>query len=187
MTIHTPTILSLDADDAVRCGAIVPVGRAAAFERFRHNIAKWWPRELTWSGSALEDLFLEGRRGGMLWERGPEGFRLDWARVLRWLPPERIVLRWHVGPGRVPQPDIASASEVDVQFFVEGAGQTRIEIEHRGFACHGAGASEYHSMMGSPEGWPNVLKHYVQYCESAAPAREAPRSAERGGGSRSFY
>jgi hypothetical protein len=156
-----------DASDRLRCDVVVPVSQARAFEMFRHDIYHWWPRDMTWSGDALEHLFLEGRKGGMLWEKGPDGLRLDFARVMRWLPPERFVLRWHVGPGRTPEPDALKASEVELQFFAECEGRTRVGLEHRGFGNHGEGADSYLLRMKSDEGWPRILKCFAEHCEVA--------------------
>jgi hypothetical protein len=165
MTIHAAATISFEADDAVRCNISVSVSQARAFELFRHDIYYWWPRERTWAGSVLADMFLEGRRGGMLWERGPDGLRLDCARVMRWLPPDRFVLRWHIGPGMVPQPDAAKASEVDIQFSALDQTHARIALEHRSFGNHGPGAAEYHAFMTSAKGWPLVLKSFAEHCE----------------------
>jgi hypothetical protein len=169
MTVHAADILApetpFDPDDIVRCEVRVPVARVRAFELFRHDIYHWWPRDSTWAGDALEHLFLEGRRGGMLWEKGPDGLRLDCARVMRWLPPERFVLRWHIGPGRVPEPDAAKAGQVEVQFLEEGESRARVALDHRGFANCGERADEYRSLMGSPTGWPHILACFADHCE----------------------
>jgi hypothetical protein len=172
MTLHAPEIIAFDADDAVHYDVVVPLARGRAFESFRHDIYYWWPRDMTWSGDALEHLFLEGRKGGMLWERGPDGLRLDCARVMRWLPPEKFVLRWHIGPGRVPQPDIAHASEVEVQFIAEDERHARVVLDHRGFANHGAGADDYRALMNSEKGWPRVLHCFAEHCEVAESLRK---------------
>jgi hypothetical protein len=164
-------IISLDAGDVVQCDAVVPLSPPAAFEMFRHDIHDWWPREMTWSGGALERLSLEGRKGGMLWELGPDGLRLDCARVMRWLPPEKLVLRWHIGPGRLPQPDAAKASEVEVRFAAEDGRHTRVGLEHRGFANLGAGGSEYRAFMGAAKGWPHILGSFAAHCEMAENVR----------------
>ena len=145
MTIHAPESITFDAvggcrfrdQDAVHCEVMVHAcpGRAPSDTVPSRYLRRWWPRDMTWSGEALEHLFLEGRKGGMLWERGPDGLRLDCARVMRWLPPEKFMLRWHIGPGRVPQPDIARTSEVEIQFGAEDEGHTRVVVDHhRGFA-----------------------------------------------------
>jgi hypothetical protein len=172
MTIHAPAkitaaIIPLDDGDAVQCDAVVPFSRTAAFEMFRHDIHTWWPREMTWSGDALEHLTLEGRKGGMLGEQGPDGLRLDCARVMRWLPPEKLVLRWHIGPGRLPQPDAAKASEVEIRFAAEDDRHTRVGLEHRGFANLGAAGSEYRALMGAAKGWPHILGCFAAHCEMA--------------------
>jgi uncharacterized protein YndB with AHSA1/START domain len=164
MTIHARAIENFAADDAVCCKTVVPFSTAAAFEKFRHDITQWWPREFTWSGEGLEALYFEGRKHGMFWERGPEGFRIDMARVMRWVPPERMVLRWHVGPNMMPEPNPSRASEVEIKFIAEEPGRTRIEVEHRCFSNHGAGAEGYRAVMGSVKGWPMILKAFADHC-----------------------
>jgi uncharacterized protein YndB with AHSA1/START domain len=164
MTIHTCAIENFAADDAVLSRTIMPLSAAAAFEKFRHDITQWWPREFTWSGDALEALYFEGRKQGVLWERGPEGFRIDIARVMRWVPPERMVLRWHIGPNMMPEPAPARASEVEIRFIAEDANRTRIELEHRFFSNHGAGAEGYRAQMGGAKGWPMILKAFADHC-----------------------
>jgi uncharacterized protein YndB with AHSA1/START domain len=164
MSIHMGTVENFACADAVRARVFVAAPREAAFAAFRHDILRWWPRDETWSGEAIEDLFFEGRRGGMLWERGPGGFRMDMARVMRWVAPERIVLRWHIGPGQMPEPNPAKASEVEIQFHPDDDCGTRVELEHRLFSNHGAGAEGYRARMGSEKGWPRILKGFAEHC-----------------------
>ncbi|MGH6871900.1 MAG: SRPBCC family protein [Rhizomicrobium sp.] len=164
MTVHSGTVEHFACADGVRCSVSIVAPRETVFARFRHDILAWWPRDETWSGAAIEDLYFEGRKGGLIWERGPQGFRLDMARVERWLRPERIHLRWHIGPGRVPEPDPERASEVEIRFIAEETGGTRVELEHRGFSRHGAGGDSYRSRMGSDRGWPRILKNFADHC-----------------------
>jgi uncharacterized protein YndB with AHSA1/START domain len=164
MTMHARAIENFAAADAVRCKTVVPLSKDAAFEKFRHDIAQWWPREYTWSGDALESLYFEGRKQGVLWERGPEGFRIDIARVMRWVPPERMVLRWHIGPNMMPEPNPARASEVEIRFVAEDETRTLVELEHRTFSNHGAGAEGYRAQMGGAKGWPMILKAFADHC-----------------------
>ncbi|HTQ15641.1 MAG TPA: SRPBCC domain-containing protein [Rhizomicrobium sp.] len=173
MTADCGTAEDCASEDGVRCSVTVAAPRARAFAAFRHDILAWWPRDETWSGDVIEDLYFEGRKGGLIWERGPGGFRLDMARVERWLQPERIHLRWHVGPGRVPEPDPAKASEVEIRFLPEEGGGTRVELEHRGFARHGEGADAYRARMGSDLGWPRILRCFAGHFE---PRRETAAS-----------
>ena len=157
----TNTVRPVDPhDDSVCCHVVVPIAPPAAYEQFRHDVFRWWPREFTWSGESLEDLVFEGRKGGVLWERGPEGFRCDMARVLRWVPPELMILRWHIGPGGVPEPNPARASEVKIHFTRSDRG-TRIDLEHHGFFRHGKGGVEYRNLMAAR--WPLILKAFGDF------------------------
>lgn len=168
------------SEDRVCAQVIVPMSQPAAFERFRHDFHVWWPGEFTWSGDVLEDIFFEGRKGGMIWERGPEGIRFDMARVLRWVPPEKVVLRWHVGPAHMPEPNPEKASEVEFRFVAMG-GATRIELEHRHFARHGKAGREYRNAMTVQ--WPYILKRLADCCGGMAmplaPAGQGPEPVLR--------
>ncbi len=173
MTIHAKPGTFV-TEDVVRCSVYVPVDRATAFEKFRHDLFQWWPHDYTWSGDAVENLFFEGRKGGCLWERGPEGFRCDFARVLRWVPSDWMLLRWHIAPDRKPQPDPAKASEVEIRFVADDRGGTRIELEHRHIARHGRGWEAYCASMGAPDGWPHILACFAEHCAPAAPREAMP-------------
>jgi uncharacterized protein YndB with AHSA1/START domain len=170
MTVHARAVESLARDDVAHARIAINLAPAAAYEKFRHDLARWWPREYTYSGETMEDLYLEGRKGGVMWERGPEGFRVDIGRVLRWVPPEKIILRWHISPGHRPEPDPRRASEVEIRFTADNSGGTRIEVEHRGFSRHGTGAAEYCTRMASDTGWPFILKRFAEHCGCAEAA-----------------
>jgi hypothetical protein len=164
MTVHTRAIERFARDDVANAHVIVDLSPAAAFEKFRHDITRWWPREYTYSGDSLEDLFLEGRKGGVFWERGPEGFRCDLARVMRWMPPDRMIVRWHISSSHRPEPDPEHASEVEIRFVPDGGAGTRIEVEHRAFSKHGTGGAEYCARMGSDTGWSFILQRFAEHC-----------------------
>jgi uncharacterized protein YndB with AHSA1/START domain len=138
----------------------VPAPPERAFAVFTDGFASWYPAEYTWSAEALETIGIEPREGGMCFERGPHGFRCDWGRVLAWEPPGRLVLAWHVGPRREPQPDPSHASEIEVRFEAEEPSATRVEFEHRDFARHGDGADEYRAAMDSEQGWDYILGRF---------------------------
>jgi hypothetical protein len=69
------------------------------------------------------------------------------------------VLAWQIGPTRVPEPDPARASEVEVRFIPAGPETTRVSVEHRGFERHGDGAEEY--AAGMTGGWERLLGRYA--------------------------
>jgi uncharacterized protein YndB with AHSA1/START domain len=128
-----------------------------AFEMFA-DLWRWWPPEYTWSGELLEEIVIEPHLGGFCFERGPEGFRVDWGRIAEWDPPRRLVMAWQIRPNRAPEPDLRKASEVEVRFVPEGHG-TRIELEHREFDRHGEGADDYASAMRT--GWEAALARFA--------------------------
>ena len=147
-------------DDAVRAVTTVRAAPAEAFARFTDGLADWWPADYTWSQAVLETIAIEPGEGGMCFERGPHGFRIDWGRVLAWEPPHRLVFTWQIGPHRDPVPDPAAASEVEVGFSAAEGG-TRVTLEHRGFARHGEEGEAYREAMGSEAGWPLILDRFA--------------------------
>jgi uncharacterized protein YndB with AHSA1/START domain len=156
------------AIDPIRQDVELPIPVERAFALFTDHLGLWWPREYTWGQDVLEEIGIEPRAGGLCYERGPHGFRSDWGRVIVWEPPRRLSFTWQISPRREPQPDPAKASTIEVGFAAPRPGLTRITLEHRDFARHGAGAREYRDAMASPQGWPRILERYV----SAATAGE---------------
>jgi uncharacterized protein YndB with AHSA1/START domain len=147
------------ADEPIRVAATVPLPADQAFTAFA-DLARWWPHEYTWAADTLEDIGLEPREGGLCYERGPHGFTCHWGRVLAWEPSTRLLFAWQITPDRVPQPNPAKASEVEVRFRPADSG-TRVELEHRAFARHGDAADAYRQAMASPQGWPLILDRYA--------------------------
>jgi len=130
-----------------------------AFDLFTDGLGEWWMPEYTWSGPlALSKIGIEPREGGLCYEIGPYGFRVDWGRVVTWAAPHRVVFTWQISPNRVPEPDPIRASEVEVLFTPEGEG-TRVELTHRGFDRHGDGAQAYRG--GMSVGWQQLLGRYA--------------------------
>jgi uncharacterized protein YndB with AHSA1/START domain len=148
------------ADEPIRQAVTVPVTLDRAFSTFA-DLARWWPREYTWAADTLEDIGIEPRESGHCFERGPYGFTCHWGRVLAWEPPARLVLAWQIAPDRVPEPNPAKASELEVRFGPAGTSGTRVELEHRAFARHGEAGDSYRQAMASPEGWPLLLDRYA--------------------------
>jgi len=149
---------TLDGMPTARAATTVPVPPDRAFAVFA-DLGAWWPAEYSWSQDALVAIRLDPRAGGLCSEEGPHGFRCDWGRVLAWEPPARLRFTWQIGPDRVPQPDPARASEVEVRFSADGAGGTRVDVEHGGFERHGSGGAEY--AAGMEQGWAHLLERFA--------------------------
>lgn len=151
------------ADHRGRCTsyATIPASaERASYAVFAEEFASWYPSEYTWSQDVLETIGMEGREGGRCFECGPEGFWIDWGRVLAWNPPDRLLFSWQISPRREPAPDPKKASVVELRFHEEGPQSTRVEFEHRDFSRHGEDAEGYREALGSEQGWPYILGRY---------------------------
>lgn len=125
-----------------------------AFETFTRRMSDWWPRGTHSIFDDREAVVFDERTGGRVYERAPDGEEADWADVIAWEPPHRIVLRWRVNPERGP-------TEVEVRFAPENGG-TRVELEHRGWDAIG----DIEGRAGYDPGWDFVLGHYVDSFKS---------------------
>jgi uncharacterized protein YndB with AHSA1/START domain len=123
-----------------------------AFETWTRGIGRWWPADHTHTGRSGLLIVLEGRVGGRIFERTPEGEEWDWGRVTAWEPPARLVYLWHL------KRDPAQATEVEIQFVSLAADATRVDIEHRGWEALGSDGQAWRDAnMG---GWATLLPHY---------------------------
>jgi len=65
------------------------------------------------------------------------------------------------------EPDLARSSEVDIQFTAEPGGRTRVDLEHRHFERHGAGATAMRTAVDSPNGWSGLLQLFAARAEQS--------------------
>lgn len=134
---------------AIKKSITVDAPLETAFETFTRRMGEWWPGN---PHTVFEDrvaVVFDERVGGRVYERSADGREADWADVIAWEPPQRLVLRWRVNPERGP-------TEVEVRFTGEGEG-TRVDLEHRGWDKVGdqEGRAQYEG------GWDKVLGGYV--------------------------
>jgi uncharacterized protein YndB with AHSA1/START domain len=146
--------------EPIRAAVDVAAEPERAFEVFTRGMDSWWPREFSWSQKVLDEIGMEPREGGFLYERGPHGFRCDWGRVTAWDPPRRVRFTWQIAADRSPQPDPAKASEVEVRFAVSNGG-TRVEVDHRAWERHGDEAREYRDGLEAAGAWPYALERFA--------------------------
>jgi uncharacterized protein YndB with AHSA1/START domain len=145
--------------DPVRATITVPTSQERAFDVFTAQFGKWWPREYSIGQADMADFIIEPVAGGRWYEIGTDGKEFDTGRVAAFEPPERLVLAWHLDGTWQFDPDSAHASEVEVRFIAEDASRTRVELEHRHFERHAAGAQAVRG--GVDSGWTYCLDLYA--------------------------
>jgi hypothetical protein len=128
-----------------------------AFEVFATKMGRWWNPAYTINSSPLRDVKVEGKRGGRWFEVGEDGSQCDWGKVLVWEASAGLVLAWQINADWKFDP--ALVTEIEVRFAADGAG-TRLELEHRNLDRYGDKAEAMRAMLGSPDGWPDLLKRF---------------------------
>jgi len=125
-------------------------------------MAAWWPATHHIGKEAFAEVVVEPRAGGRWFERAADGAECEWGRVVTWEPPKHVAFSWHLQSDWKFDPDPEKASEVEIRFFAEGAGKTRVELEHRGLERHGAGWEQLRTGVDSPDGWTLVLENFAK-------------------------
>lgn len=124
---------------------------ARAFAHFTEGISAWWPLATHSLSQALaRKVAFEARAGGRIYETDADGREREWGRVTECAPPRRLVFSWVLE-------DPAQATEIEVAFEDDGAGGTRLRLEHRGWLETG---SSLERRGGYDEGWTSVLAAY---------------------------
>ncbi len=149
----------------VRRSVVVKVGMERAFAAFTGNIGKWWPRTHSIGATPPSDIVVEQRAGGRCYEVGTDGAECTWGKVLLWEPPTRFILGWQLDANWKYDP--ALVTEVEVSFTALGAGETRVDLEHRNLERFGAAATRVRDAIGSEGGWSAILKTFVAHAEQA--------------------
>jgi uncharacterized protein YndB with AHSA1/START domain len=155
------TAIDLTSDVPVRKSITVKASVEQAFQVFTDGFDTWWPRSHHIGKSPMTKAIIEGRTGGRCYSEQLDGTECDWGRILVWEPPLRFVIAWQISPGWGYEPDLSKASEVELRFTAEPDGSTRIDLEHRYFQRHGAGADAMRTAVDGPMGWGELLQAYA--------------------------
>ena len=124
-----------------------------AFDVWTSRIDSWWPSDHTVTGRADLVVVFQSGVGGRIYERTAEGVEHDWGVVTIWDPPQRLAYLWHLGRDR------DAATDVDIRFVAQGPGDTRVEIEHRGWERLGESAGAWRDR--NRIGWQTLLPHFA--------------------------
>ena len=161
------TVAAIDAAAlTVRKSVRVDASQAHAFKIFTEELGTWWPLTTHRIGAQPpQTAIIEPRAGGRWFERSSDGAECDWGRVLVWEPPHRIVLSWDIDADWKSAPGLGT--EVEVRFVPEGAGATRIELEHRRLERYGAKAEAMQGVFDSERGWSGILRGFAHAATKA--------------------
>jgi uncharacterized protein YndB with AHSA1/START domain len=150
----------------VRQSVTVNAGAERAFAIFvdRFDVIK--PREHNLLSVPIDKTVFEPRVGGHIYDVGVDGSRCQWARVLAYEPPSRLVFSWDISPTWQLENDPMRCSEVEVRFFAEAAERTRVDLEHRHLDRHGVAWPSVAEGVGGDAGWPLYLSRYARLTQT---------------------
>jgi uncharacterized protein YndB with AHSA1/START domain len=151
----------------VRVQVVVEAALDQAFRTFTEGIGTWFPPEYNLLAVPIAERVFEPRAGGRVYDRGVDGSECQWARVLVYEPPDRVVISWDISPRWQIETDLAKTSEVDVRFVAEAIDRTRVELEHRHLERHGEGWEKERDDLGGEGGWPGCLRRFAQRPQGA--------------------
>ena len=148
-------------DTSVRSEVVVEAPIERAFQVFTQQFDRIKPREHNMLGVDIAESVFEPRAGGRVYDRGVDGTECQWARVLAFEPPDRVVFTWDINPYWQIESDLDKTSEVEVRFVAESPTRTRVELEHRNLDRHGDGWQGLAEGVGGNEGWPLYLERFA--------------------------
>jgi uncharacterized protein YndB with AHSA1/START domain len=146
---------------AIHAQIVVEAPIERAFRVFTEDFDRIKPREHNMLGVEIAETVFEPRQGGRVFDRGVDGSEFQWARVLAFEPPDRVVISWDLNPQFQIESDPAKTSEVEMRFIAEGPERTRVELEHRHLDRHGEGWPSIRDAVDGEGGWPLYLQRYA--------------------------
>ncbi len=146
----------------------VRAGVEHAFRVFTEGMDSWWPRTHHIGKSPMTKAVLQCCAGGRCYSEQTDGTECDWAQILVWEPPSRLVMAWQITHVWGYEPDLARASEVEIRFTPEADGSTRVDLEHRHFERMGDGWQGMQAAVGGDGGWNGILRLYQGAAEKAS-------------------
>lgn len=152
-TTTAPTSVTISMEVAA------PVERA--FHVFTAEMASWWNPEHHLIAAPLQEMVVEPRVGGAIYDLGTDGSRCQWARVLAYEPPTRFVFSWDINLQWQVETDPARCSEVEVTFAPSGDSRTSVTLEHKHLDRHGDGWQAMGAAVGSANGWPDLATRFT--------------------------
>ena len=161
------TVTTAESAAAVRRSVTVKTSVDRAFHVFTAEFDSWWPRSHHIGKSPMTKAIIEPFVGGRCYSEQADGTECPWGQVTAWEPPRRFMFAWQITHEWGFEPDLSKASEVEILFSAEPDGSTRVDLEHRYFERHSAGAPAMKTAVESPNGWGGLLALFVARAEQA--------------------
>jgi uncharacterized protein YndB with AHSA1/START domain len=162
MSTHTQK-----AGTTVRQSIVVEAPLERAFRVFTEDFDRVKPREHNMLAVEIAETVFETHAGGRIYDRGVDGSEYQWARVLAFEPPNRVLFSWDLDPQWQIELDTEKTSEVEVRFIPESEQRTRVELEHRNLDRHGEGWENERDALGGGGGWPLYLRRFQELIDQA--------------------
>jgi uncharacterized protein YndB with AHSA1/START domain len=156
------------AQTSIRTSVEVEVPIERAFRVFTEDFDRIKPRDHNMLEVDIAESVFEPRVGGRVYDLGVDGSECQWARVLAYEPPDRIVFSWDINPRWQIEPDLKKTSEVEVRFTADGPDRTRVELEHRHLDRHGDGWEDLRAGVEGDQGWPLYLGRFAELVAEGA-------------------
>jgi len=153
---------------SVNMQVVVDASADRAFAVFTDGIGTWFPPEYNMLAVPIAERVFEPHVGGRVYDRGVDGSECQWARVLVYEPPHRVVISWDISPRWQIEADRTRTSEVEVRFISEARDRTRVELEHRHLERHGEGWERERDELGAEGGWPGCLRTFAERLRAGA-------------------
>jgi len=147
--------------ETVRQEIVVEAPVDRAFRVFTEQMDKIKPRDHNVLGVDIQETVFEPRAGGRIYDRGTDGSECEWATVVAYEPPDRVVFTWNLSPSWQLETDPARRSEVEVRFVADGPDRTRVELQHRHIERHGDGWQSLREGVAGPDGWSLYLRRFT--------------------------
>jgi uncharacterized protein YndB with AHSA1/START domain len=157
MSTHTQATAT-----SIRLAIVVEAPIERAFRVFTDDFDRVKPRDHNMLATEIAETVFEPHVGGRVYDRGVDGSECQWARVLSFEPPNRVVFSWDISPQWQLESDLERASEVEVRFVAESAERTRVELEHRNLDRHGEGWEGVRDAVAGDGGWPIYVQRFSE-------------------------
>jgi uncharacterized protein YndB with AHSA1/START domain len=153
---------------SIRTQVVVEAPVQRAFRVFTEQFDKIKPRDHNMLEVDIAESVFEPRAGGRVYDRGVDASECQWARVLVYEPPDRIVFAWDISPLWQIETDLSRSSEVEVCFIAESPERTRVELEHRYLDRHLDGWQGLGEGVAGDQGWPLYLTRFADLVNQQA-------------------